>query len=120
MADDGFRSRPDDVRLFQFLAAGDGHHRQFGREAFHVLGFLAQKALRDQQREINVLVIGGFEAVVEFALHQFPNGIAVGFDDHAAFDDFGGLRHVALQNDVLIPRGKVLAARRNGRFGHNE
>ena len=72
VADDGLRRRPDDVRLFQFLAAGDGHHRQFRREAFHVLGFLLQKALRNQQRKIDVLVAGGLEAVVELALEQLP------------------------------------------------
>ena len=110
---------PDDVRLFQFLAAGDGHHRQFGREAFHVLGFLVQEALRDEQREVAVLVVGGFEAVVELALDQFPHGVAVGLDDHAAFDDFRGLRHVALQDDVLIPGGEILLAWSDGRFGHS-
>ena len=63
---------PDHVRLFQLLAAGDGDHRQFGREAFHVLGFFLQKALRNQQREVDVLVAGGLEAVVELALQQLP------------------------------------------------
>src|ERR1035438_4885828 len=55
VAHDGLRRRPDYVRLFQFLAAGDGHHRQLRRKTFHVLGFLAQEALRDEQREIDVL-----------------------------------------------------------------
>ena len=119
VADDGLRRRTDDVRLFQFLAAGDGHHGQLRREAFDVLGFLVQKALRDQQREIHVLMAGGLEAVVELALQQLPDSVAVGLDDHAAFDDFGGLGHVALQNDVLIPGGKVLSAGSNGRFSHN-
>ncbi len=57
MADDGFRSRADDVRLFEFFAAGDGHHRQFRREALHVFRFFLQKALRDQQREVHVLMV---------------------------------------------------------------
>ena len=118
VADDGLRRRPDDVGLFQLLAAGHRHHRQLGREAFHVLGFLLQKALRDQQREIHVLVAGGLEAVVELALQELPDGVAVGLDDHAAFDDLGGLGHVALQNDVLIPGGKILSAGSDGRFSH--
>ena len=120
VADDGLRRRPDHVRLFEFLAAGDGDHRQFRREAFDVLGFLLQEALRDQQREIDVLVVGGLEALVEFALQHFPDGVAVGLDDHAALDDFGGFRHVALQYDVLIPGGKVLRACSDGRFSHRE
>ncbi len=118
MSDDGFRRRPDDVGLFQFFAAGYGDHRQLRREAFDVLRFPLHEALRNQQGEINVLVPGGLEAVVELALQQFPDGIAVGLDDHAAFDDLGRLGHVALQNHVLVPRGEILAARSDGRFGH--
>ncbi len=120
MADDGFRRRANDVGLFQFLAAGDGDHRQLGRKAFHMLGFLLQKTLRDQQRKINILMAGGFEAIVQLALQHFPDGVAVGLDDHAAFDDFGRLGHVAMKHDVLIPGSEVLAALSDGRFGHDE
>ena len=101
VADDGLRRRPDHVRLFQLLAAGDRHHRQLGREAFDVLGFLVQKTLRDEQRKIDVLMAGGLEAIVQLALQQLPHGVAVGLDDHAAFDDFRRLSHVALQKDEL-------------------
>ena len=118
VADDGLRSRTDHVRLFEFLAAGDGDHRQLRREAFHVLGFFLQEALRNQQREVDVLVAGGLEAVVELALQHFPDGVAVRLDDHAAFDDFGRLGHVALQHDVLIPGGKVLGSGSDRRFSH--
>jgi len=45
--------------------------------------------------------------VSSLALQHFPDGPAVGFDDHAAFDDFGGLRHVARKNDVLKPGCKI-------------
>ena len=118
VAHDGLRRRPDHVRLFQLLAAGDGHHRQFRREAFHVLGLFAQETLRNEQREIDVLVIAGLEASIEFALQHFPDRIAIGFDDHAALDDFGRFGHVALQYDILIPGGKVLRACGDGRFSH--
>ncbi len=118
VADDGLRGRTDDVRLLQLLAAGDGDHRQLRREAFHVLGFLLQKALRDQQRKIDVLMAGGFEAVVKLALQQLPHSVAVGLDDHAALDDLGGLGHVALQNHVLVPGCKVSGAGSNRGFGH--
>jgi len=63
-------------------------------------------------------VPGRFEAVVESALQSFPNRVAVGLDHHAAFDDLSRLGHIALQNNVLIPRGEVLDARRNSRFSH--
>ncbi len=58
-----------------------------------------------------ILVAGGFEAVVELALQQLPDSVAVGLDDHAALDDFGGLGHVALQHDVLVPGCEILSAR---------
>ena len=58
VADDGFRRGPDDVGLFERLAAGDGDHGQLRREAFHVLGFFLQETLRNQQREVHVLMPG--------------------------------------------------------------
>src|SRR5579872_5790518 len=61
---------------------------------------------------------GGFEVVVEFALQNFPDGVTVRADHHAAFDDLSRLRHVAMKVDVLIPRGEVLAARSDGRICH--
>src|ERR1700735_4298803 len=60
----------------------------------------------------------GLEAIIELALDDFPDGVTVGADDHAAFDDLGRLRHVALENDVLIPRGEVTATGCDGRIGH--
>ena len=57
-------------------------------------------------------------ARVELALQQFPNGMAVGLDDPAAIDDFGGFSHVPGEDDILIPGGKVLAARSYRRFSH--
>ncbi len=119
VADDGFRRRADDVGLFQLLAARDGDDGELGRETFDVFGFLLQKALRDQQREIDVLMAGGLEALVELALQHFPDGIAIGLDDHAAFDDFGRLGHIAVEHDVLVPGSEVLAALSDGRFGHD-
>ena len=62
---------------------------------------------------------GGFEAVVELALQEFPDRLTVGLDDHAAFYDLGGLGHVALKDHVLIPSGEILAALRYGGFGHS-
>jgi hypothetical protein len=96
MADDGLRGRPYDVGFLQLLSAGDGDHGQFRGKTFHMLSLPVHEALRDQQREINVLMARGFKAAVEFALEQLPYGIAVGFDDHAAFDDLGRFGHIAL------------------------
>ena len=46
------------------------HHSQLGRKALHVLRLFAQKTLRDEQREIGVLVARRFETVVELALQR--------------------------------------------------
>jgi predicted transcriptional regulator len=118
VADDRLRGGPDDVRLFELFAACDGDDRQLRRESLDVLGLLAQEALRDQQRKVGVLVAEGFEPVVELALEPLPDGVAVRLDHHAALHDFGRLGHVALQDDVLIPRCEVLRAGGYGGFGH--
>ena len=55
LAEDRLAGRPHDDRLGQLLAAGDRHHRQLGAEALDVLGLALQVALRDQQREVDVL-----------------------------------------------------------------
>src|SRR4030095_12571166 len=74
--------------------------------------------LRNQQRKISVLVVGGLEPLVEFALEDLPHRVPIGFDDHATLNDFSGFGHVALQYDILIPGGKVLRARGDWRFSH--
>ena len=53
-------------------------------EALDVLGLLFQKAQRDEQREIGVLMAGLLEHPIEHALHVFPEGIAPRLDHHAA------------------------------------
>jgi len=58
--------------------------RDFLGEALHVLGFLREKAHRDEQREVRILVARRLEHVVQGALHQLPQAVAVGSDDHAA------------------------------------
>ncbi len=47
-----------------------------------MIGLLREEAHRDQQREVQVLVAGRLEAVVERALGQLPDGVAVRTDDH--------------------------------------
>ena len=114
MANDSFRSGPDHIRFFELLAACNGHHREFGREAFHMLRFLLQKTLRNQQREVNVLMPGGFKARIQFALQDLPHGVSVRTDNHAAFDDFRRLRHIALQHNILIPGGEIFLTGSDG------
>src|SRR5581483_6975513 len=114
----GLGSRADDVGLFQNFAARDRHYGQLRREALNVFRFALEETLRNQQREVDVLVAAGLEPVVQLALEQLPDSVAVGLDDHTAFDDLGGLRHVALKDDVLVPSRKILAPRSDWRFSH--
>jgi hypothetical protein len=118
VADDRLRSWPDNIRLFEFFAACNGYNGQLRRKAFNVLGFLSEEALRNQQRKINVLMTRCFEADIEFALENFPDGVSIGLNYHAAFDDLGGLSQVALQNRVLIPRREIFLAWSNWRICH--
>ena len=55
LAEDRLRGRPHDERLVELLAAGVRHHRELGAEALDVLGLAAEVALRDEQREVDVL-----------------------------------------------------------------
>ncbi len=81
--DDRLRRRPDDQRLLQLLAAAVGDHRRLGGEALDVLRLPREEALRDEEREVGVLVAGVLEHLVERLLHLLPDGVAVGPDDHA-------------------------------------
>ena len=52
---------------------------------------------------------GGLEHVVEGALHLVPDGVAVGFDDHASADG-GVLGEVGADNEFVVPFGVVFGA----------
>ena len=118
MADQGFRGGAEDIGLLECFPAGDGHQGKLWRKALHMLRLLLHEALRDQQREVNVLMARGLKAIVQLALDDFPNGVAVGLDDHAPLDDFSRLGHVPLQDDILIPGREVFGAGRDWRFCH--
>ena len=59
-----------------------------------------------------------FETDIEFVLENFPDGLSIGLNDHAAFDDLGWLSQVALQNCVLIPCSEIFLAWSNWRICH--
>ena len=96
VADDGFAGGADDEGLFEFAAGLEtfsplfelvmGDDGAFHGEALDVLGFFGEKALGDEQGEVGVDVAGFLKAAVEIALDGFPDGVALGPDDHAAFD----------------------------------
>ncbi len=79
-----------------------GHYGALFGKAFHMFGFTTKKRLWYQQREVGVLYAGFLEHPVEFTLHFFPDGIAVGLDDHASSHRrlFG---KVGFYNEVVVP-----------------
>ena len=119
-ADDGFAGGADDegfVQLaggfeaafavvFKAVVGDDG--ALFG-EAFDVLGFFLEVALGDEEGEVGVFVAGVFEAAVEVGLHELPDGVAPGLDDHAAAD-VGVFGEVGGADDLLVPLGVVFGA----------
>jgi hypothetical protein len=55
-----------------------GDDRQLWGEPRDVFGFFLDEAQRDKEREVRVLVAGGFEAPVQFPLQVLPERVAVG------------------------------------------
>ena len=98
---DGFRGRTNDEFFFQFgigighevsgfigigFEAIVGYHGAFLGESFSIFFFFFEQAFGHKQREIGIHVTCFFEHVIELSLHFFPNGIAIGFDDHTTFN----------------------------------
>ena len=101
---------PDGEGLLELLAAAVGDDRDLGREPLDMVGLALEQAHRDQQREVDVLVSGGLDPIVERTLGVLPDRVAVGLDDHRAL---GGavLGHLGPSNDLDVPRGKVVLLR---------
>src|SRR5256885_951207 len=86
--------------------------RNLLRESFDVLGLLREVAHRDEEREVRVFMARRLDHVVERALHQLPDAVAVRPDDHApAHRRIVG--QLGLGNDVAVPLAEVLRAWRD-------
>ena len=107
LADDGLAGGPDDDRLLELLAPGEGDHRQLGAEALDVLGLPLEVGLGDEEREVGVLGAARLDAGVDLGLHPLPDGVAVGPDDHRA-PDGTVLGQLGLLEDVLVPAREVV------------
>ena len=107
LADDGFRGRPDDERLFQFLAAGVGNDGEFGREALDVRCLAPEVRLRNQQREIGIVVPGVFDPAIQLSLEKFPDAVAIRSDDHRALDRTP-VDQLRLGDKLVVPSRKIL------------
>ena len=114
-ADDHFGRRPDDERLGKLFIAAARHPRDLRRKAFDVFLLFHQQAGRDEEREVRVDVAGGLDPAIERLLDQFPDGIAVRPDRHAALD-LGVIRQLCPADDIEIPLREVFRLGRD--FGH--
>ena len=77
------------------------------RESLDMLFFLHQETSGNEEREVRVDVAGRLEASVECLLDQFPDGVAVGPDRHAALD-LGVVGQLRPPNDVEVPPREIL------------
>lgn len=121
VADDGFGGGADDEGFFEgtagaeaftggvFFELGVGDDGALHGEAFDVLGFLGEEGLGNEEGEVGVDVAGVFEAAVEVALDAFPDGEAIGLDDHATADG-GVVGELGGFDDVEVPLGVVCGA----------
>ena len=114
--DNGLRSRSDDQLLLQFRSGIDhdtrsiligfqaivSHHCALLSESLDMLRLFAEERFRDQQGEIGVDMACLLEFIIEYALHLFPNRIAIGLDHHATTHS-GVLSQISLDNQILIP-----------------
>ena len=78
------------------------HHGALFGEALDVVGFLGEERLGYEKREVGVLVPRLLEHRVQRVVHLLPDGVAVGFDDHAAA--YGRvLGQPRLYDQVVVP-----------------
>ena len=115
LADDRLGGGPDDQRLLQLLAPGVGDHGQLRREALNVFCLTLQVALRDEQREVRVLVTGLLDAPVQIGLDQLPKPVSVRADDHRALGR-AAVHELRLEDQFVVPGGEVFALGRHSAF----
>src|SRR5439155_23865094 len=116
---EGFLERRGGIDLDRVLALlacraqpGVRDERDFFGKSLDVLRFLREVAHRDEEREVSVLVAARFDHVVERALHQLPDAVAVRPDDHAAAHR-RIIGQLGLGNDVAVPLAEVFGAWRD-------
>ena len=89
-------------RLFQFLPTADGYYGAFRRESFNMFGFLFHEALGNEQRKIGIHMARFFKHAIQILLYHFPDGVAVGTNNHSSFNR-RVVRQLCLQNNVCVP-----------------
>ena len=97
----------DPLALGIVLQAIVRHHGALLGEALDVVGLLREERLGNEEREIGVLMSRLLEHPIQRIVHLLPDGIAVGFDDHAPAD--GRIfRQSGLDHQIVVPLRVVL------------
>ena len=98
---------PDGVALLQLVHTAVGNPGALRGKTLHVILFLLQQALGNQQGHIHVLHALLFELLVHDVLDILPDGVAVGPVDENALDG-RIINQLGLGAHVREPLGKVL------------
>ena len=113
LAEQGLGGGPYAQPLAELFGAAYGHPGALGRESLDVILLLLQQALGDEHRHIYVLVTGLLEAAVHITLHILPDSVAVGPDDHAAFN-VAVVDQLGLLDYIRIPFSEIFVAAGDG------
>jgi hypothetical protein len=106
LAEEGLAGGPDAEGILQLFAAAQGDPGALRGKAGDMVLLLLQQRLRDQHREIHVLVAGLLEPPVQFRLDILPDGVAIGAVDEHTLDG-GVVNQLRFLADVGIPLGKI-------------
>jgi hypothetical protein len=88
------------------LSARVGDDCDFRREALDQFPLTVEDGARDEQREVQVLVAGGLDPIVERPLDRLPDRVAVRLDHHgAAYQRI--LRETGAADDLPVPGWEV-------------
>ncbi len=117
--DDRLAGWPHHEGLLQLLAATMGDHGQLGGEPLDVLGFEPQVGLRDEEREVRVFGARPLYAAIELGLHQLPNAVAPGPDDHGAAGR-PVVGQLGTRDHLLVPTREVRLPRHDGALAHRK
>ena len=113
IAEEGFAGGAHAQALGELFRAAVGDPGDLGGEALHMVLFLLKEGFGDEHGHIYVFMPGGFEHPVENMLNVFPDGIAVGAEDHAAAHA-GIVDQIGFFDDIGVPLGEVLVHRGDG------
>ena len=88
------------------MLAGLFHPEYLGREAFHVLCFLVEVALRDERGEPGWLVAGALELALVDGVHLLHAGNRPGHENDEALHVVAKVAELRLFRNLCVPFGE--------------